>query len=111
MGETRRQTQNPTTISGVGATVSAAAAGVVNAIPTSTEELQAQLAEAKATISRLTQQAESATGLRQRKTEPTRDSKEQLQTAVSAQQAPNGVPIHIAALLSLLSFLLAYFLF
>ncbi|KAF1964981.1 VAMP-associated protein [Bimuria novae-zelandiae CBS 107.79] len=110
--EIRQEAYNPTTTSsGVKASVSAAAAGVANAIPTSSEELHAQLAEAKATISNLRQQLETSTGLRQRKTEPTRDSKEQLQTAVSTQQAPGGVPIHIAALLSLLSFLLAYFLF
>jgi hypothetical protein len=97
--------------SGVAATVSAAAAGVVNAIPTSSEELKAQLADAKATISNLRQQMESSTGLRQRKAEPAQGTKEQSQTAVSTQQAPGGVPIHIAALLALFSFLLAYFLF
>ncbi|KAJ4357688.1 phosphatidylinositol-binding protein scs2 [Didymosphaeria variabile] len=111
LGEARESAYNPATSSGVAATVSAAAAGVANAIPTTSEELQAQLADAKATISNLRQQLETSTGLRQRKTEPTRDSKEQLQTAVSTQQAPGGVPIHIAALLALFSFLLAYFLF
>ena len=73
--------------------------------------MEAQLNEAKATISRLTQQLQDSTGLRQRKAEPAQASKGQSQTAVSTQQAPGGVPIHIAALLSLLSFLLAYFLF
>lgn len=115
LGEIRREVQNPATTSGstsgVAASVSAAAAGVANAIPTSSQELESQLNEAKATISNLTQQLEKYTGLRQRKTEPTQDSKGQLQAAVSTQQAPGGVPIHIAALLSLLSFLLAYFLF
>lgn len=84
---------------------------MANAIPKSSAELEAQLNDAKATISSLTQQLEKSSGLRQRKAEPARDSREQLQTAASTQQAPGGVPIHIAALLSLLSFLLAYFLF
>ncbi|KAK7191054.1 hypothetical protein DPSP01_007775 [Paraphaeosphaeria sporulosa] len=109
LGDARESAYNPATSTGVAATVSAAASSVANAIPTSSNELQAQLADAKATISSLRQQIES--GLRQRKTEPTRDTKEQLQTAVAPQQAPGGVPIQYAALLSLLSFLLAYFLF
>ena len=111
--DNRQSTYHPATsgASAVAATVSAAAAGVANAIPTTSEELQAQLAEAKGTISNLRQQLEASAGLRQRRTEPARDSKEQLQTAVGTQQAPGGVPIHIAALLALFSFLLAYFLF
>ena len=115
LGEIRREVHNPATASGqasgVAASISAAAAGVANAIPKSSAELEAQLNDAKATISNLTQQLEKSSGLRQRKAEPARDSREQLQTAASTQQAPGGVPIHIAALLSLLSFLLAYFLF
>lgn len=103
---------NPAT-SGVKSTVSAAAAGVARAIPTSSEDLQAQLADAKATIAKLREQVETSSGLRQRKAEPTRDSKEQLQTAVSThQQGPTGgVSVQITAILCLLSFLLAYFLF
>ncbi|KAF2441402.1 VAMP-associated protein [Karstenula rhodostoma CBS 690.94] len=111
LGDARESAYNPATSSGVAATVSAAASSVANAIPTSAGELQAQLADAKATISSLRQQLQTSAGLRQRKTEPTRDSTEQLQTAVAPQQAPGGVPIQYAALLSLLSFLLAYFLF
>lgn len=98
-----------TAASTVAATVGSAVAGVTDAIPTSSAELQAQLAEAKATITNLRQQLDS--GLRQRKNEPARDSKEQLQTAVAPQQTPGGVPVHITALVALLSFLLAYFLF
>ncbi|PSN64052.1 VAMP-associated protein [Corynespora cassiicola Philippines] len=112
LGEIRDSAHNPATSSGVKSTISAAAAGVASAIPTSSADLQGQLAEAKATIARLRQQAESS-GLRQRKTEATGDSKGQLATAASAQQqAPaGGVSVQITALLCLISFLLAYFLF
>jgi hypothetical protein len=90
--------------------VAAAAASVTNAIPTSQAELQAQLNEAKAQIARLTQQADA--GLRQRKAEPSRDSKAPLATAVDSRAAPaGGVSVQITAILCLISFLLAYFLF
>ncbi|KAF1921909.1 PapD-like protein [Ampelomyces quisqualis] len=112
LGEIKDETYNPATSGGVAATVSAAAARVSNAIPVSQEDLRAQLEEAKATISRLTAQASEASGLRQRKTEPTLDSKSQLATAAHTQTAPaGGVSVQITALLCLVSFLLAYFLF
>lgn len=111
LGEIKDETYKPAS-SGVGATVSAAAARVSNAIPVSQEDMKAQLDEAKATIARLTQQASEATGLRQRKIEPTHDSKSQLSTAAHTQAAPvGGVSVGITALLCLLSFLVAYFLF
>ncbi|KAF2642427.1 VAMP-associated protein [Massarina eburnea CBS 473.64] len=101
-GEGRESTYYPSS-------VGAAAAAVSRAVPTSSEELQAQLAEAKATISRLTQSAES--GLRQRKTESGGNSK-QPSLAVNTQQAPTGgVPVQITAILCLVSFLLAYLFF
>ena len=100
--------------SGQQSTVAAAASGVANAIPTSSAELKAQLAEAKATISKLRQQAEQ--GLRQRKSDAVnQDSKERIAmgtTGMGVQQAPaGGVPVQIVAGLCLLSFLLAYFFF
>ena len=111
LGEIKDETYNPAT-SGVGATMSAAATRVSNAIPMSQEDLSRQLEESKATIARLTQQASEASGLRQRKTEPTHDSKSQLSTAAHTQTAPaGGVSVQITALLCLLSFLVAYFLF
>jgi type II secretory pathway component PulM len=89
----------------------AAASTVSNAMPSS-GDLQAQLNEAKAQIARLTQQASEASGLRQRKTEPTHDSRAQMSTAMDTRQAPaGGVSVQITALLCLVSFLLAYFLF
>ncbi|KAF1849992.1 VAMP-associated protein [Cucurbitaria berberidis CBS 394.84] len=111
LGENNDETYSPATSGGVQSTVVAAAASVKNALP-SQGDVQAQLEEARAQIARLTQQVGESAGLRQRKTESTRDSKAQLSTAVDAQQAPaGGVPIHITALLCLISFLLAYFLF
>lgn len=78
----------------------------------SSAELEAQLAEAKAQIARLTQQVSEATGLRQRKTGSAQDSQSQSSTATEVRQAPaGGVSVQITALLCLISFLLAYFLF
>jgi len=96
-------------------TVASAATSVANAVPTSGEDLKAQLAQAKATITRLTQQTEEQ-GLRQRKTEAVnQDSRERISTGTTGmgiqQQPADGVPVQIVAALCLLSFLLAYFLF
>jgi hypothetical protein len=99
------------TIGGIKSTLSAAAAGVANVVPTSGADLQSQLADAKATIENLRQQIATSSGLRQRKTEPTTDSKAQLLTAERVQAPAGGVPVQIVAALCLLSFLLAYFLF
>ncbi|KZM20064.1 phosphatidylinositol-binding protein scs2 [Ascochyta rabiei] len=119
LGQIEQETYNPassgySTATGTGAsiqqTVAAAAASVTNAIPTSQAELQAQLDAAKAQIARLTQQADA--GLRQRKPESARDAKDQLATATQQQTAPaGGVSVQITALLCLVSFLIAYFLF
>ena len=113
LGDTVESAHNPAT-SGQQSTVAAAASGVANVIPTSSAELKAQLAEAKATISKLRQQAEQ--GLRQRKSDAVnQDSKERITmetTGMGVQQAPaGGVPVQIVAGLCLLSFLLAYFFF
>jgi hypothetical protein len=115
LGEIRDEVYNPavSSMSGsVGSTVSAVTAKVSNAVPMSQEDLRAQLNDAKATIARLTSQASEATGLRQRKTDSTSDSKSQLSTVTDTRTAPaGGVSVQITALLCLLSFLVAYFLF
>lgn len=114
LGEIEREAYNPSSGSGAGAgiqqTVAAAAASVSNAVPTSQAELQAQLDAAKQQIARLTQQASE--GLRQRKPDSTSGAKDQLATATQQQTAPaGGVSVQITALLCLVSFLIAYFLF
>lgn len=96
-------------------TVASTATSVANAVPTSGEDIKAQLAQAKATILRLTQQNEEQ-GLRQRKTDAVnQDSRERITTGTTGmgiqQQPADGVPVQIVAALCLLSFLLAYFLF
>ena len=97
-------------------TVSAAASSVANAIPTSGDDVRAQLAQARATIARMTQQSEEQ-ALRQRKTDAiNQDSRERITTGttgmgIQQQQPADGVPVQIVAALCLLSFLLAYFLF
>lgn len=93
----------------------AAASSVANALPTSTDDLRAQLAQAKATIAKMSQQAEDQ-GLRQRKADAVnQDSRERITTGTTGmgvqQQPAEGVPVQIVAGLCLLSFLLAYFLF
>lgn len=88
---------------------------IAQAVPTSGEDLRAQLADAKATISRLTQQAKEQ-GLRQRKADAVnQDSRERITTGTTGmgvqQQPADGVPVQLVAALCLLSFLLAYFFF
>lgn len=112
LGEIERESYNPATGSGAGIqqSVAAAAATVTNALPTSQAELQAQLDAAKQQIAQLTQQASE--GLRQRKPGATSGAKDQLATAAQQQTAPaGGVSVQITALLCLVSFLIAYFLF
>jgi hypothetical protein len=93
----------------------AAVTGVASAIPTSTSDLQAQLAEAKAQIQKLKQQVEQH-GLRQRKGEAViQDNKGKVASGTTGMGVPHpptgGVPVQIVAALCLLSFLLAYFFF
>ncbi|ORY09399.1 PapD-like protein [Clohesyomyces aquaticus] len=112
LGEAKESAHNPAA-SSLSSTVTAAAAGVANAIPTSRGDLNAQLAEANKTIDRLREQIEQqGTGLRQRTAGAAQQTKEKLSTAMGVQQAPaGGVPVQIVAALCLLSFLIAYFLF
>ena len=96
-------------------TIGAAVSSVANAVPVSADDVRAQLAQAKATIARMTQQSEEQ-GLRQRKTDAVnQDSKERITTGTTGmgvqQQLADGVPVQIVAALCLLSFLLAYFFF
>lgn len=97
---------------GIGATVSGAAAAVANAVPTSSEELKTQLAEAKATIQRLQAQAQESV-LRQRKTDAAnKKATESSSSNMAVQQASaGGVPVSYVALLCLLCFLIAYIFF
>lgn len=88
---------------------------IAAAIPTSSEDLKAQLTDAKATISRLRQQAEEQ-GLRQRKSDAVnQDSKERITTGTTGLGVQNtpagGVPVQVVAGLCLLCFLIAYFFF
>ena len=92
-----------------------AASAIINAVPTSGEDVRQQLADAKATIARLTDQAQESV-LRQRKSDAvTQDSRERITTGTTGmgvqQQPADGVPVQIVAALCLLSFLLAYFFF
>ncbi|KAF4314474.1 Major sperm protein [Botryosphaeria dothidea] len=107
-GEAVSSSFNPANQSTVGAAISS----VTNAIPTSTEELKAQLQEARATIARLESQAASGSGLRQRKGESVNSSSKTETSNLAVQQAPaGGVPVQVVAGLCLFSFLLAYFFF
>ena len=92
-----------------------ATSSVKNAFPTSGDDVRQQLADAKATIARLTDQAQEQV-LRQRKSDAVnQDSKERITTGTTGmgvqQQPADGVPVQIVAALCLLSFLLAYFFF
>lgn len=87
-------------------TTANAHATVTDAVPTSNEELQEQLAAAKAQIAKLTSQL-SDPQLRQRKVQ---EASEKMQTVVQ-QSNESGVPVQIVAGLCLLSFLIAYLFF
>lgn len=110
LGDSVNSTYNPASET---STITAVANSVSNAIPTSTEDLKAQLTEARNTITRLREQAEQ--GLRQRTgANVNTDTKEKGTTSTTAmlQQAPaGGVSVQITAALCLISFLLAYFFF
>lgn len=82
-------------------------------VPTSSDDLKAQLENANATILRLKEQIEDQTGLRQRKAAPDTGDKDPAVShpALATQHAPQGVPVPITAALCLVSFLLAYLLF
>jgi hypothetical protein len=120
LGDAKESVFNPATEkqSTVGATI---AAGVAKVVPTSSADVEAQLAEAKATIGKLRKQIEQqlreqgdqSSGLRQRKGEAkSQELKESVTTALGVQHAPaGGVPVPIVASLCLLSFLMAYFFF
>ncbi|WAO89872.1 MSP domain-containing protein [Fusarium falciforme] len=90
-------------------TVAQATAAVKEAAEVSYEELKAKLAQAEAQIVSLRE-----TGLRQRNVKPASSEDEKrpmLQTAQAVQQTVEGVPVQMAAILCLISFLLAYFFF
>ncbi|KAL8681543.1 MAG: hypothetical protein Q9186_002359 [Xanthomendoza sp. 1 TL-2023] len=108
-------TGTPSVVSNLQNTASAAASNVAQAVPTSGEDLRAQLANAKTTISQLSQQTEEQL-LRQRKSDAVNhDSRERITTGTTGmgvqRQPADGVPVQIVAALCLLSFLLAYFFF
>lgn len=101
--------------SNVQSNLGTAISNIANAIPTSGDDLRAQLSEAKATILKLRQQGEDQ-GLRQRTAEAVnQDSRERITTGTTGmgiqRQPADGVPVQIVAALCLLSFLLAYFFF
>lgn len=89
-----------------------ATAAMASATGMSQADLQRQLEDAKATISRLQTQAADATGLRQRKTGAGTTSADKAHPA-SMQSTPpaGGVPVQIVAGLCLLCFLIAYLFF
>ena len=94
--------------SSTGATSSLGGAytAVANAVPTSGDDIQQQLAAAKAQISKLTGQL-SDPQVRQRKVQ---EASDKMQTVVQ-QSNETGVPVQIVAGLCLLSFLIAYLFF
>ncbi|KAK1778925.1 PapD-like protein [Copromyces sp. CBS 386.78] len=98
-------------------TVAAAATTVQNTASETYEQLKEQLAKAQATIASL--QNDATSGLRQRKAAVADAVGEQASNvqataqdlAQSARQGTEGVPVQIAAVLCLVSFLLAYIFF
>ncbi|KIV80071.1 hypothetical protein PV11_07600 [Exophiala sideris] len=83
-----------------------AGATIANAVPTSGQELQDQLAAAQAQIKKLSDQVQDPQ-FRQRKVQ---EASDKVQTVVQQSQE-TGVPLQIVAGLCLLSFLIAYLFF
>lgn len=102
-GDAVNSAHNPAQSSGFAGAVS-------SAIPTSQEDVRRQLDEAKATISRLQEQASS--GLRQRNVGGSGEKSSSPQAALGAKAGnAGGVSVPIVALLCFLCFLIAYFFF
>ena len=94
----------------VAAKVTSSVAGIKGAVPTSMEELEAKLAEAQATIARLSGGGNAQGDPRQRKlVDEAKDGVKRLQQQTAANRG--GVSVFLAAVLCLLSFLIAYLFF
>lgn len=105
--DTTRSTEAPSVAQ---STLNTATAAVSSVTGYSEQDLKRQLDEAKATISRLQQQATD--GLRQRKTGGAGASVEKTNPAgAQTVTPPGGVSVQIVALLCFISFLLAYIFF
>lgn len=109
LGDAKASTFNPASSTGsVKDTVTSAAAAVSSSVPTSYEDLKAQLVQAQATIASYGQEG----GLRMRRAVGATGDSTASTTDVGVRQAASeGVPVQIVALLCLLSFLLAYLFF
>lgn len=90
-------------------TLGAAGAAISNATGISQDDLRRQLDEAKATISRLQNQASE--GLRQRKTGGETTTAQKSSPGIQNAPPAGGVPVQIVAGLCLLCFLIAYLFF
>ena len=112
-GEESPDTKHDTKSEAEDARSMASATNITAAKDTVVEVLKEKLAQAEAMIASL--KAEAASGLRQRKGAAGAAANEvsaagaQLQEAV--RQGTEGVPVQVAAILCLISFLLAYFFF
>lgn len=104
-GDAVSSAHNPAQSSGF----AGAAAAVSSAVPTSQDDLRRQLDDAKATISRLQEQASS--GLRQRNVGGSGEKGGQQSPLAAKATSTGGVSVQVVALLCLLCFLIAYFFF
>ncbi|TEY33604.1 hypothetical protein BOTCAL_0674g00040 [Botryotinia calthae] len=105
LGDARSSAFNPAASTSRESNASAVAAPT--GIPTSIEELQAQLTEAKKTIASYAEQG----GMRMRKVANGETSNETVNEMATKLQGVEGVPVQIVAALCLFSFLLAYLFF
>jgi hypothetical protein len=108
LADARASATNPaTSTASIKDSVTSSAAAVSNSVPTSYEDLKAQLAQAQATIASYSQEG----GLRMRKAAGASADTVAASADSVRQQAAEGVPVQIVAALCLLSFLLAYLFF
>lgn len=113
--DTQKPEPEPVQSTTCSAPAAAAVAAVKSTATDTYDELKDQLAKAEATIASL--KNEAASGLRQRKAAvaKTLDEKnvagQAQDLAQAVRQGTEGVPVQVAAVLCLVSFLLAYFFF
>lgn len=107
LGEGKASGSNPSASSSARESVANASAAVVAAVPTSVEELKAQLAQAQATIASYGKEG----GLRMRKAAGMTGESGAVDTQAIRQHVSQGVPLQVVAALCLISFLLAYLFF
>lgn len=103
--DAKKAKAEPDTISNISSSASAATAQIAQSLPV--EQVKDKVAEIKSAVAAKVEDS----GLKQRKTATASAPAPVTKIHPAAQQAPQGVPVHLVAVLCFVSFLLAYFFF